>query len=363
MKIELQKLTIRDISNGYVDNEDEGVKAYGGQLDIRPPYQREFIYKEKERDAVITTIKNNFPLNVMYWAKRDDGTFEIIDGQQRTISFCQYVNGDFAYNFKYFHNLTDVEKNEILDYELMIYICEGTDKEKLDWFRVINIAGEKLTDQELRNAVYSGTFVSDAKRYFSKNNCPAYKLGKEYILGTPIRQDYLEKAIEWLAAANKMGIEDYMALHQHDPNANHLWMYFNSMITWVKTTFPKYRKEMKGVKWGLLYNTFKDKSFNTIELENEIKRLMADDDVTNKKGIYTYVLTREEKHLNIRDFTESQKRSVYEQQFGICPICNGHFEFEQMEGDHIVPWHKGGKTLIENLQMLCIPCNRKKSGK
>lgn len=363
MKIELQKLTIRDISNGYVDKEDEGVKAYGGQLDIRPPYQREFIYKEKERDAVITTIKNNFPLNVMYWAKRDDGTYEIIDGQQRTISFCQYVNGDFAYEFKYFHNLTDVEKNEILDYELMIYICDGTDKEKLDWFRVINIAGEKLTDQELRNAVYSGTFVSDAKRYFSKNNCPAYKLGKDYMAGTPIRQDYLEKTIEWIAAANKMGIEQYMALHQHDHNANHLWMYFNSVITWVKTTFPKYRKEMKGVRWGLLYNTFKDKSFDTIELENEIKRLMSDDDVTNKKGIYTYVLTREEKYLNIRAFTETQKRSVYEQQLGICPICGDHFEFEQMEGDHIVPWHKGGKTLIENLQMLCIPCNRLKSGK
>src|SRR5690606_23188166 len=177
MNIELKEITVRELTDGYEDNEEGGVIGFGGKLDIRPPYQREFIYKEKQRDAVIDTILKNFPLNVMYWAVREDGNFEVIDGQQRTISICQYVNGDFAYMFKYFHNLKDDEKQKILDYKLMVYICSGTDSEKLEWFKTINIAGENLTDQELRNAVYSGSWVTDAKRYFSKNGCAAYQIG------------------------------------------------------------------------------------------------------------------------------------------------------------------------------------------
>ena len=169
MKIELREVSVRELTKGYKDSGNNGVVGYGGKLDIRPPYQREFIYKEKQRDAVITTITQDFPLNVMYWADRGDGTYEVIDGQQRTISICQYVTGDFAYMFRYFHNLTDDEKEQILNYKLMVYICTGTDSEKLKWFQTINIAGEKLTEQELRNAVYSGPWVSDAKRYFSKN--------------------------------------------------------------------------------------------------------------------------------------------------------------------------------------------------
>ncbi|MBQ7212487.1 MAG: DUF262 domain-containing protein, partial [Muribaculaceae bacterium] len=231
MKIELQKIKVRDLTEGYVDNEEAGVRGYGGKLDIRPPYQREYIYGEKARDAVITTIKKNFPLNVMYWACRDDDAdvpFEVMDGQQRTISICRYVNGDFAYEFQYFHNLTDAEKNEILDYELMVYVCSGNDREKLDWFSTINIAGLKLTDQELRNAVYAGPFVSDAKRYFSKTNCPAYQMAKDLMNGSPIRQDLLETAIKWFARAkstlqHRFTIEEYMALNQHEPNASQLW--------------------------------------------------------------------------------------------------------------------------------------------
>ena len=170
MEIELKEITVRELADGYEDNAENGVKGFGGKLDIRPPYQREFIYKDKQRDAVIDTLTRDFPLNVMYWAVRDDGDFEVIDGQQRTISVCQYVEGDFAFNNKYFHNLQDDEKKQILDYKLMVYLCSGTDSEKLEWFKIINIAGEKLTDQELRNAVYSGSWVSDAKRYFSKNS-------------------------------------------------------------------------------------------------------------------------------------------------------------------------------------------------
>ena len=217
MNIDLKKITVRELSKGYVDNAENGVLGYDGKLDIRPQYQLEFIYKEKQRDAVIDTINNNFPLNVMYWAVRDDGNFEVIDGQQRTISICQYVTGDFSFDSKYFHNLQDDEQNKILDYELMVYLCSGTDSERLKWFETINIAGEKLTPQELRNAVYSGSWVSDAKRHFSKRGCPAYDISSDYVTGSSIRQEYLETAIKWISKDN---INDYMAKNQHKQNAN-----------------------------------------------------------------------------------------------------------------------------------------------
>lgn len=366
MKIELHEITIRDIVKGYIDNAEDGVQGYDGLLNIRPEYQREFVYDEAKRNAVITTILKGFPLNVMYWVKNNNGTFEVLDGQQRTISFCQYVNNDFSLNNRAFNNLTITEQDEILDYKCMVYFCEGTDKEKLEWFKTINIAGEKLFDQELRNAVYTGKWLTSAKQKFSKSKCAAYSLANHYIIGSPIRQDYLETAIAWI---NNGKIEEYMSIHQHDPNANELWLYFLAVINWVETTFIKNRKEMKGINWGMLYNTYKDKQFDTSALEEEIKKLMMDDDVTNKKGIYFYVLTRNEKYLNIRAFTESQKRVVYERQNGNCPHCIAenrdkvHYEFEEMEADHIKPWSEGGKTEINNCQLLCKEHNRKKSNK
>lgn len=360
MEIKLHKITVRDLTNGYVDNAEQGVKAFGGKLDVRPPYQREFVYGDKQRAAVIDTLTQGFPLNVMYWATRNDGTFEIIDGQQRTISICQYVNGDFAYLFKYFHNLQEDEKEQILNYELQVYICSGTDSEKLKWFETINIAGEKLTEQELRNAVYAGSWVSDAKRYFSKNNCAAYGLASKYVNGSPIRQDYLETAIRWISKGN---IEVYMGNHQHDPNAVALWNHFSSVINWVKALFPKYRKEMKGVDWGTLYEKFKEQSLDATALEEKVTKLMMDSDVQKKSGIYAYVLDGDEHHLGIRAFDDNTKREVYERQQGICKICGKHFDIEQMEADHITPWKEGGRTIAENCQMLCRECNRRKSAK
>lgn len=360
MKIELKEITVRELAEGYKDNLEAGVIGYGGRLDIRPPYQREFIYKDKQRDAVIDTIQKDFPLNVMYWHVREDGNFEIIDGQQRTISICQYINKDFSFQNLYIHNLPDDKKEQILNYKLMIYFCSGTDSERLDWFKTINIAGEKLTDQELRNAVYAGSWVSDAKRYFSKTGCAAYGLGSNYLTGSPIRQDYFETAINWISKGN---IEKYMSEHQHNPNANELWLYFQAVINWVKVVFIKYRKEMKGIEWGFLYNQFKNGNFDSAKLEEKIAKLMMDEDVTNKKGIYEYLLTGNEKHLNIRAFTDNQKREAYERQNGICVKCEKHFELSDMEADHITPWHEGGKTISENCQMLCKHDNRIKSGK
>lgn len=363
MKIELHKISVRELTKGYIDNNENGVRAYNGLLDVRPPYQREFVYKEKQRDAVIDTLTKDFPLNVMYWAVRDDGTYEIIDGQQRTISICQYVNGDFAFDFRYFHNLQEDEQEQILNYELQVYICSGTDSEKLKWFETINIAGEELTKQELRNAVYAGSWVSDAKRYFSKNGAPASKIGSDYLNGSAIRQDYLETAIFWISDGN---IEVYMGNHQQDANAAPLWQFFQSVITWIETSFrpnKERKKIMKGIDWGTLYKNHKDEIFDYQKIDAEVKRLLLDDDVTNKKGIYPYILTRKEKYLSIRAFSESQKLSAYERQNGICAHCKEHFEISQMEGDHITPWHLGGKTISENCQMLCKSCNRQKSGK
>ena len=203
MKVDLHEIPVRDIAKGYVDNAEEGVVGYGGRLDIRPKYQREFVYDEKKRNAVIDTIRKDFPLNVMYWVVTDEGTYEVMDGQQRTISFCQYVHGDFSISVggrpMAFHNLPKTLQDQILDYTLMVYFCSGTDQEKLDWFRIVNLAGERLTEQELRNAVYTGPWLSHAKTIFSKTGCAAFLLGNKYLNGSPIRQDFLETAISWLS--------------------------------------------------------------------------------------------------------------------------------------------------------------------
>lgn len=363
MKIELHKIIVREAISGYKDSAEEGVVAYGGKLDIRPKYQREFVYTGKQRDAVIETIKNGFPLNVMYWVKTDVGNFEVLDGQQRTISIGQYINGDFSLNDRFFHNLTDEEQNQILEYELMIYFCEGTDKERLDWFRIINIAGEKLTDQEIRNAVYTGPWLSDAKLKFSKSNCVAYLLandGGQLVSGSPIRQEYLEATLSWI---NDGRIEDYMAKHQHDSNADELWEYFQNVIAWVRQSFTNYRREMSNVEWGKLYNEFKDTKLNSDKLEAEIKKLMQDEDVTKKSGIYPYILTKQEKYLSIREFTDKMKRETYERQKGICLACKKQWDISEMEADHISPWVEGGKTTAENCQMLCKEDNRRKGNR
>jgi len=361
MKIELKEIPISEVIKNYINNNDEnGVIGWDNKLNIRPKYQREFIYKDKQRNSVIETIKKNFPLNVMYWVRSDDNTYEVLDGQQRTISICEYTTGKFSLENLYFHNLKEEEQKQILDYKLMVYFCEGSKKEKLDWFKTINIAGEKLTNQELRNAIYTGSWLSDAKRYFSRSGCPAHDIASNYMKGSSIRQDYLETVINWASDGN---IEDFMATHQHEINANKLWLYFQNVINWVKVTFPNYRKLMKGLPFGPLYDNFGDKNLDPIKLEKEITTLLLDDDVTKKSGVYSYVLTRNERELSIRNFSDKQKNETYEKQKGICIKCNNHFSLEEMEADHIKPWSKGGKTISENCQMLCKQDNRIKSNK
>lgn len=373
MKIQPKQITIRELCAGFKDSGDAGVVGFGGQLNIRPAYQREFVYKDEQRNKVIDTIQKGYPLNVMFWVRNPDpnapeddtlAKFEVLDGQQRTLSICKYISGDFSVNTRYFHNLTQDQQDQILNYELTVYVCEGPESEKLEWFRTINIAGEKLTEQELLNAVYTGPWLTSAKSYFSKPNCPAYLLGADYVTGSPIRQELLELALNWLSKGSPAS---YMAAHQHDKNADELWTYFKNVVSWVKATFPQVRREMKSVNWGALYDQHKTDELDPAKLETRIAELMLDEEVTKKAGAYPYVLNAVERNLSLRAFSEKVKREAYTKQAGICadgncPEKTRIFKFEEMEADHIDPWHAGGRSVLSNCRMLCRSCNRRKGG-
>lgn len=373
MTIKQIEVTVGEITRGYVNNDEKGVRGYDGRLDIRPPYQREFIYNEREQQAVIDTVLKGYPLNVMYWVRRGDDAecpYEVMDGQQRTLSLCEYVAGKFSYDFKAFFNQpADVQK-KILDYRLTVYVCEGEPSEKLAWFQTINIAGKPLNAQEIRNAVYAGPFVTDAKRHFSKNNCGAYRLGRDLVNGTAIRQDYLEKALQWIAEhetrqGNPQTIVGYMAAHQHDPNANNLWTYFQNVLNWAITNFDlkRFRKIMKGLDWALWYDRYSGTTLDTKALWQRIGELMRDSEVQRSGGIIPYVLTGDERHLDLRAFPDDIKLAVWERQNHLCAVCGKEFDIEFMEGDHITPWREGGRTVVDNCQMLCRDCNRRKGAK
>ena len=373
MKIFPLSVTVRELTEGFIDNEEQGVRGYGGRLDIRPPYQREFIYNDKEQQAVIRTVLHGYPLNVMYWVKRSGDAecpYEVMDGQQRTLSLCNYVKGLFSVDFKAFINQPEDLRKRILDYELTVYVCEGEQSEQLEWFQTINIAGKALNEQEIRNAVYAGPFLSDAKRFFSKSNCAAYLLGRDLVDGSPIRQDFLRKALEWMAQhLTRQGephtLVEYMSRHQHDPNARNLWTYYETVLRWAVANFnpKKFKKIMKGVDWAELYDRFHEQTHDLARLEKRISALVMDDEIQRPKGIIPYVLTGNERYLDLRTFPERVKLAAYERQQHRCTGCNKEFEFEKMEGDHITPWREGGRTTDENCQMLCRDCNRRKGGK
>lgn len=373
MRIKQLEVTIGEITKGYINNEEQGVRGYNGLLDIRPPYQREFIYNETEQRAVINTVLNEYPLNVMYWVKRSDDAecpYEVMDGQQRTLSLCQYVAGKFAVDFKYFDNQPADDQKKILDYKLTVYVCEGKESEKLEWFKTINIAGKSLNEQEIRNAVYAGPFVSDAKKHFSKTNCAAYRLGKDLVNGSPIRQEFFKKALDWMAAhetryGKPQTIVGYMSEHQHDLNAGPLWTYFQSVLHWTMDTFnmKKFKKIMKGLDWAKFYDEYHEKSLDIKDMEQRIVDCLSDDEIQKPQGIIPYVLTGEERYLDLRAFPEKIKLAVWEQQGHKCTLCGKEFDIEFMEADHITPWCDGGRTVLENCQVLCRECNRRKGGK
>lgn len=390
-----EKLTIRDIVDGFSEDTKSGkVVAFGGKLNVRPPYQREFVYEMDKQKAVIDTVLKGYPLNVMYWAKNGDG-YELMDGQQRTLSVCKYYADQYSVDIdnagkkspKTFSGLVGGDRSRFLDYPLTVYICDGDEKEKLEWFQIINISGIKLTDQEMRNAIHNGKWVTDAKRYFSRIDGEGYSSeghsSNGHVYGdyvnveggarsekenSIVRQKLLEIVLGWAVDAynrqygRSNDIEDYMSLHHNDDDARELWRYYEDVMEWVKTTFPTYRKVMKGVSWGILYNKYHASvTWDADKMANDIFDRAADE-ISNPKGVYEAVLAKDIKYIHARAFDKKDKSWAYKKQNGICPYCHRHFEEGEMQGDHIKPWSKGGTTERDNLQMLCVDCNGKKSG-
>jgi hypothetical protein len=389
MEINLKLIKIKDIVEHFKDNSEEGIVGYGGKLNIRPAYQREFVYKPEQRNEVIKTVMRGyphtfFPLNVMYWAENAENEYELIDGQQRTISICQFYNFGFSIDIngmpKNFDNLSPTQKEYFLNYEIQVYICSGTPEEKLEWFSIINIAGEPLTTQELLNANYTGPWLSSAKRYFMKSNCAAYGLANKYIEieANQSRGKGLETAIKWISKDN---IKQYMADHQNKDDAEELWSYFRNVIEWVQSRFPKYHKEMKGINWGQLYDKYHLVSYDLKKIAERTQKLFDDEYIDNPKGIFEYILGGEEdkRLLAVRIFDDKIKKSVYTRQKiqaekkgnSNCPLCalgnNANktkiWELSEMDADHVTAWSKGGATDESNCEMLCITHNRAKGNR
>ncbi len=371
MRITERKVKLSEIMDGFRNDEEYGVVGYRGRLNIRPAFQREFIYKGEQKNEVVRTILKGFPLNTIYWSVAEDGSYELLDGQQRIMSACTYVEGDFSVKSKLFpdpsmpfnfHNLSKDNQRRILDYEFTIYICEGTDSEKLEWFRIINIAGEELREQEIRNAMYTGPWLADAKKDFSSSAARASKKARDYLKGEKDRQDHLEAALKWISDRDGCTIEEYMSEHQHDTNASELWLYFSAVIDWADARFPFGSDLKKGLPWGVFYNSYHE-TFNPdpAELKARFDQCLEDSDVTRKNGIFEYLLSGNEKSLSIRAFEKNDIRTAYARCEHKCAKCGKVCKLEEMEADHIVPWSKGGHTKLDNLQMLCKDCNRRKS--
>lgn len=378
-------ITVKDICDGFVYNELEGKGLYGlsGKLTIQPEYQRNYIYADGKKDvAVIESIISGYPLGLIYFNQPEDGKYEVLDGQQRITSFGRFVTNKFAIKVdgmeQYFSGLPADLQNKILEYPLTIYICQGEEKEIKDWFKTINIAGVPLNEQELRNAIYSGPFVTAAKEEFSNSqNANVQKWGA-YISGSVNRQSFLETALDWVSDGN---IEAYMSDHRRDNNINELKTHFTSVIDWVSSVFTDLTSEMCGIEWGRLYREYHKNPYNPQEASKKLHELYEDPYVRNHRGIFEYILggCSDAKLLDVRVFDDATKRRVYNEQTknaeakGIsnCPLCAiGHeanktriYKLDEMDADHVSAWSKGGATNEENCQMLCRTHNRAKGNK
>ncbi|MBQ7158980.1 MAG: DUF262 domain-containing protein [Treponema sp.] len=380
--------TIEQICKGFVYNELEGKGLYGlnGDLIIQPEYQRNYLYADGRKDvAVIDSVLKGYPLGLIYFNKQPNGKYEILDGQQRITSIGRYVTGKFAVKINgmehYLFNMPKDMQEKILQTKLLVYICEGEESEIKEWFKTINIAGIPLNEQELLNAIYSGTFITKAKEQFSNSNNAMIQKWSSYVSGTANRQDFLHTALEWVAAHNGQSIEQYMSLHRNDGDISELKTYFDTVIDWIDATFKDTVSEMRGLEWGRIYETYHANGYNADKVWARVTELLADDFVTNNKGVFEYVLGGESDKslLNIRMFDERTKRAKYQKQTndaekkGIsnCPICavcdNANktkiWKLSEMDADHVSAWSKGGSTDISNCELLCKTHNRAKGNR
>ena len=379
--------TVGDIAKGFVYNEYEGKGLYGlnGKLTIQPEYQRHYIYNDGKKDiAVIDSLLKKYPLGLIYFNKTPDGRFEVLDGQQRITSFGRFITGKLAIKHngreEYFNGLPEELKQRILQSPLTIYVCEGEEEEIKEWFKTINIAGIPLNEQELRNAIYSGSFVNAAKAVFSNSLNSNIQKWSHYIKGEVSRQDYLERALEWISASKGLTVEGYMSQHRHDTNINELETYFNSVIGWVSGLFDMTDK-MKGLEWGRLYEEYHSKPYDKVALNNRAKELLHDEFVRSPKNVYEYLLGGEQhpQLLDVRLFDDRTKRAAYKRQTdkaraeGVsnCPLCaagtNNNrtkiYNLAEMDADHVTAWSIGGETTLDNCEMLCKTHNRAKGNR
>lgn len=383
MKFNKKAIKVKDLYAGYEKNnqafikneksglakDDKGIKGYHGKLDIRPPYQRNLVYDSSLMEEVIKTILEGYPLSNMYWIDNEDDTYELLDGQQRTLSICQFKKGIIALTGwndgknSVYRNLTKKEKKTIDNYKLEVYFCKGDSTEKAKLFRRVNTFGEKLRGQEIRNAVFNGPWVVDARNYFSYVTCPADVDAKKYMKGDYLRQGFLEQAIIWHKNPNET-IDDYMQKHQWDDNALGLWYHFQEVVSWIKKTFPVERSFMDSVPWGDLYRNHKNDKLSSNKLESEIQNMLINESELQKpQGIYTYVLDHNKNFsvLMPRAFSDAIKIKKHAEQNGCCSECNKHEKnYRKMHADHIDPHSKGGLTIESNCQILCGKCNRRK---
>lgn len=381
-------ITVKDICEGFEYNELEGKGLFGlsGKLTIQPEYQRNYIYASdggKREMAVIESLLKGYPIGLIYFNKVSEKNLEVLDGQQRITSVGRFVTGKFAIkddngHEQYFNGMAKDKKAKILEAELLIYECEGTESQIKEWFKTINIAGVPLKPQELLNAVYSGPFVTLGKEEFSNSQNANIQKWSAYVSGSANRQDFLERALDWVSKGN---VGDYMSNHRYEKNITELKKYFSDVIDWVSGVFVDVESEMQGLEWGRLYEAYHKKSYNPKKVSEEVQKLYGDPYVKNRKGVFEFILGgfTDTKLLDVRVFDEATKKSVYKEQtskaekksISNCSHCAiGHdankeriWNLSEMEADHVSAWSKGGKTMLNNCEMLCKTHNRAKGNR
>lgn len=388
METELRHYAVSEVINGFVYNELEGKGLFGlsGGLVIQPEYQRHYIYGDGKKDVkVIESLLAGYPIGLIYF--NDNGTqLEVLDGQQRITSIGRFVTGKFAIQYggreQTFSSLDPALQKKITDAELLVYVCTGAETEIRDWFETINIAGVPLNRQELLNAIYSGPFVTAAKAVFSNSQNALQQKWSAYVKGDPKRQEVLAVALSWVASSKGQDIDGYLAAHRHDTSIAELNNYFTSVIDWIDAVFiAPPDSHMRGLDWGRLYETYHGQAYNTAALDADLQALLVDPYVSDKKGIYEYLLggRTEPKLLNVRLFDLPTMQKAYAAQTAAakaaghsnCPLCavgtNANktriYTAKEMEADHVTAWSKGGSSTLENCEMLCVPHNRSKGNR